>query len=392
MSRAWLFAVVAVFIATFAAVVYLVNRTNSNTRAAPGSETAVEVCEGCGTDEALTRFGWGRIVGETVSLPESAAGGPIVAITVRDDCTFCLVPVATVTLAVEQINLTNCPTPNTISLILIANREADLTAAQQVSQTIATSGLPHLTTIVTTDTAAWRTAMATDISPATAVFARDSTVIGAWTGFDPGHVPDLMNAIHLAAGCALPPDQLNIRSALATTTPGDQVPAWAMQELGLAAENLPATLIFSDDNCPLCLEMKDQLLSDVIPRLQRDSTIIYIDSTPSAEFRQARIDHLETLKRGALDRAMERSFPDLNLFASQTITPAIQSASQTEAAMFSDSTRQMATSLVGGTVPSAVTLDTRGRVLSRLTFSAGETPAQYLQRLSTASAAAAGQR
>lgn len=51
---------------------------------------------------------------------------------------------------------------------------------------------------------------------------------------------------------------------------------------------------------------------------------------------------------------------------------------------FQDGYRRAATSLVHGTTPSAVTMDSDGRLVERLVFQGGESKDDYLQRLVSA--------
>jgi len=84
------------------------------------------------------------------------------------------------------------------------------------------------------------------------------------------------------------------------------------------------------------------------------------------------------------------SLIDPQSFESISFTPAIN-ATDMAVTVYTDDKRSLVSALVGGVVPSSITIDAFGRVRDRIVFSSVDDEDLYLQRITTASAALAAE-
>lgn len=375
MKKAWPVILLALFLATFFGLIALRYLPRTDTT----SVSAGATCDGCGIDEASQRFGVGRIPGEQVTLPDSVRGGPVIVITVTESCDYCAVPVATVALALDQLDHSVCPAATAPSLYILGPREVDVAVSQALANKLDPLTI-HAVAEVRTD--AWRTVLATDIAPTTLVLDADAKVVAEWIGFDPGHGTDLVAAVHQAAGCVVArPEPL--RSALSALAPGDLVPTWVLAEAGVL-DSLPTTLVFSDDNCSLCIQIRDSVTQRLSELERRSVGAVYVDASPSREHLVARQDHFRALADTPFGADLAEAFPDV--LSDLPVEAGISDATEDLGgiAVHLDSSRHIVTALVGGTVPSAVIIGSDGAIQHRLIYRLGETPEDYLFRLASA--------
>lgn len=382
MQRFWLVLVLGVFIVTFAGLVALRRQAPGNSVSTSTSDsTSAAVCDGCGVAEGYERFGVGRVAGETVVLPDSAPKGPMIVVTASEDCDYCTVPIATVALALEHLEGTTCSSTVRPSLVVLGAREADVMYAQSLVGRVPSASIQAT---AEAKSAEWRSVLSTDIVPTTLVLDSEATVVAEWVGFDPGHGQDLMEAVRRAAACSgLPATPL--RSALSAVAPGDIVPAWILAETGLL-NSLPATLVFSDANCSVCVLMQEsalELLGDFEARGIRG---VYVDASPSLEHLAARQNHMHALLETPFGSDLAAAFPDIGDMQSVYSSTNGQSKGSEEVRVHFDGSRNVVTALVGGVVPSAVVIGADGRIQHRLVYRLGEAQPEYLDRLASAAA------
>lgn len=207
-------------------------------------------------------------------------------------------------------------------------------------------------------------------------------------GFDPGHGEDLVSAVQAVTGCSTAAEGLT-SSALAALVPGDPVAPWILDELEFLGRSDSTMLVFSDEDCSLCVQLRESLVELMLELEDHGVNTLYIDATPSTEFVAQRRRHMELLTATYLGDEVRLRLPDFFSPADILARPSVAS-SIGGITTYQDWNRQISTALVGGTVPSAIVVGSSGLVENRLIFLAGETPEQYLQRL--ASAATAGTR
>lgn len=137
------------FIGGFAFIIYTFGRDRSS---APITEASSEVqasgdCVACGAGNDTNRAGRGRILGEVVEAPLS---GPFVAVAYREDCSFCVVPIAIAARTLSDIQETCTDGPN-VSLIVIPANQTQVESAQSVTRVLADSD-PETSIIVAEET------------------------------------------------------------------------------------------------------------------------------------------------------------------------------------------------------------------------------------------------
>lgn len=175
-------------------------------------------------------------------MPPDLIGNPTVLIAVAEGCDYCVVPAATVALAM-QADGGQCESVSPLKVVLVGTRQADLAANQWLIDGLMSDGISASTMLKTEPI---RNAMGTELVPTVLVVDERSVAVAEWIGLDPGHGPDLVAAVKEAIGCASQPRaEPIVPSALAVVVPGQQVPSWILDELGIS-ERLPATLVFSD--------------------------------------------------------------------------------------------------------------------------------------------------
>lgn len=373
------------FIGGFAFIIYTFGRDQGST---PIKEVSSEVqasgdCETCGAGDDTNRAGRGRILGEVVEAPLS---GPFVAVAYREDCTYCVVPIAIAARTLSDVQQT-CTDGLHVSLIVIPANQTQLESAQALTTVLADSD-PETSIVVAEETLGeWLATLATSLAPAVLAVDSSNMVVGGWLGFDPGHGNDLSAAIEIAAGCSQTSSatSTSVPSALTAVLAGDVVPAWILDETGIGA-NLPATLVFTDATCTLCQLMEPKLVSEALPEISDALTTIVVDSTASLEHIQVRTRTLEELA----ESSPIGSLIDPQSFESISFTPAIN-ATDMAVTVYTDDKRSLVSALVGGVVPSSITIDAFGRVRDRIVFSSVDDEDLYLQRITTASAALAAE-
>lgn len=385
MNRLWLLVLALMFIGGFAFIIYTFGRDQST---APIKEASSDVqasgdCVTCGAGDDTNRAGRGRILGEVVEAPLS---GPFVAVAYREECSFCVVPIAIAARTLSDVQETCTDGPN-VSLIVIPANQTQVESAQSVTRVLADSD-PETSIIVAEETLGdWLATLATSLAPAVLAVDSSNMVVGGWLGFDPGHGNDLSSAIEIAAGCSHTSSatSTSISSALTAVIAGDMVPAWILDETGIRAK-LPATLVFTDATCTLCQLMEPKLVSEALPEISNALTTIVVDSTASLEHIQGRTRTLEELAESSPIGALI----DPQSFESVSFIPAIDTM-DIAVPVYTDDTRSLVSALVGGVVPSSITIDAFGRVRDRIVFSSVDDEDLYLQRVTMASAALAAE-
>jgi len=132
--------------------------------------------------------------------------------------------------------------------------------------------------------------------------------------------------------------------------------------------------------------MEPKLVSEALPEISDALTTIVVDSTASLEHIQVRTRTLEELA----ESSPIGSLIDPQSFESISFTPAIN-ATDMAVTVYTDDKRSLVSALVGGVVPSSITIDAFGRVRDRIVFSSVDDEDLYLQRITTASAALAAE-
>jgi len=175
MSKSWMIVAATVFLLTFVAIAFLASR---NLAERPPTGADPNACTDCGAEDSVSRFGKGKIPGETVLIPATPSGSPLVAISFKAGCTYCLVTAVTTALAATAFDEVMCPNLQTLSLALIAHTDEDLGAARQLQFTLSSLLPSSVTSFVDGDTRAWNEVFGTDIVPTTIVLDQQSRVIG----------------------------------------------------------------------------------------------------------------------------------------------------------------------------------------------------------------------
>lgn len=385
MKVSWILTLGLVFLIGFGLPMLLGGRQSNATSQAVGDGSSGEtaMCEGCGDSPYAGESGHGRRFGEIVQAPMD---GPFVSIAYRDDCVYCLVPVAVAIDALEQLRHT-CPAAEKMPLVLFPTGVRTTVSEPTLLASLEGSRLSKSILWAVESASEWLDTLSTSFAPAVLIVNGSNKVVGGWLGFDPGHSSDLVTAIELSTGCREESgsEVPIIRSGLATTSEGDLVPTWVLDELGLS-DKLPALVAFTDRTCALCQLMEPNLASHILPEIATDLTVMVVDSTASDEHLESRMSTLSWIGQSSPIGALL----DLQEYEDGIIATGSRSRTW-DVPVHEDGHRSMVTTLAGGAVPSALTIDLNGRVHSRLIYSANDTHDLYLERIISASAAVAAE-